>query len=166
MEKNETVDTSKIATFGAGCFWGVEAAYRQIPGVFSTRVGYLGGTMENPTYRDVCSGRTGHAEVVEVKYDPSRLTYDNLLTVFWENHDPTTLNRQGPDVGEQYRSAIFYHDDEQKAAAESSKEERDRSGKYRRPIVTEITPASAFYEAEDYHQQYLEKRGLASCHIG
>ena len=166
MEKNDTMETSKIATFGAGCFWGVEAAYRQIPGVLSTRVGYLGGTMENPTYRDVCSGRTGHAEVVEVKYDPSRLTYDDLLTVFWENHDPTTLNRQGPDVGEQYRSAIFYHDDEQKAAAEASKEERDRSGKYRRPIVTEITPASTFYEAEDYHQQYLEKRGLASCHIG
>jgi len=166
MEKTDTMDTSRIATFGAGCFWGVEAAYRQIPGVLSTRVGYLGGTMENPTYRDVCSGRTGHAEVVEVKYDPSRLTYDDLLTVFWENHDPTTLNRQGPDVGEQYRSAIFYHDDDQKAAAEASKEERDRSGKYRRPIVTEITPASAFYEAEDYHQQYLEKRGLASCHIG
>ena len=166
MEMNDTMDTSKVATFGAGCFWGVEAAYRQIPGVLSTRVGYLGGTMENPTYRDVCSGRTGHAEVVEVKYDSSRLTYDDLLTVFWENHDPTTLNRQGPDVGEQYRSAIFFHDDEQKAAAEASKEERDRSGKYRRPIVTEITPASAFYEAEDYHQQYLEKRGLASCHIG
>jgi peptide-methionine (S)-S-oxide reductase len=166
MEKNDPMDTSKIATFGAGCFWGVEAAYRQIPGVLSTRVGYLGGTMQNPTYRDVCSGRTGHAEVVEVKYDPARLTYDDLLTVFWENHDPTTLNRQGPDVGEQYRSAIFYHDDEQKAAAEASKEERDRSGKYRRPIVTEITPAPAFYEAEDYHQQYLEKRGLASCHIG
>jgi peptide-methionine (S)-S-oxide reductase len=166
MEKNDTMETSKLATFGAGCFWGVEAAYRQIPGVLSTRVGYLGGTMQNPSYRDVCSGRTGHAEVVEVKYDPSRLTYDDLLTVFWENHDPTTLNRQGPDVGEQYRSAIFYHDDEQKAAAESSKEERDRSGKYRRPIVTEITPTSNFYEAEDYHQQYLEKRGLASCHIG
>jgi len=122
--------------------------------------------MENPTYRDVCSGRTGHAEVVEVKYDPSRLTYDDLLTVFWENHDPTTLNRQGPDVGEQYRSAIFYHDDQQKAAAEASKGERDKSGKHRRPIVTEITPVSTFYEAEDYHQQYLEKRGLATCHIG
>ena len=159
-------ENSKIATFGAGCFWGVEAAYRQIPGVLSTRVGYLGGTMENPTYKDVCSGRTGHAEVVEVTYDPARLTYDDLLTVFWENHDPTTLNRQGPDVGVQYRSAIFYHDDEQKAAAEASKAERDRSGRYRRPIVTEITPASQFYEAEDYHQQYLEKRGLASCHIG
>jgi peptide-methionine (S)-S-oxide reductase len=166
MEKDELMENSKIATFGAGCFWGVEAAYRQIPGVLSTRVGYLGGTMENPTYKDVCSGRTGHAEAVEVTYDPARLTYDDLLTVFWENHDPTTLNRQGPDVGVQYRSAIFYHDDEQKAAAEASKAERDRSGRYRRPIVTEITPASQFYEAEDYHQQYLEKRGLASCHIG
>ena len=155
----------KKATFGAGCFWGVEAAYRQIPGVISTRVGYLGGTMENPTYRDVCSGRTGHAEVVEVAYDPDRLTYDDLLTVFWDNHNPTTLNRQGPDIGTQYRSAIFYHDDEQKAAAVASKEERDKSGRYRSPIVTEITPATPFYEAEDYHQQYLEKRGLSSCHI-
>lgn len=166
MVMAEKTDNSKIATFGAGCFWGVEAAYRQVPGVLSTRVGYLGGTMENPTYKDVCSGRTGHAEVVEVTYDPERISYDDLLTVFWENHDPTTLNRQGPDVGVQYRSAIFYHDDEQKAAAEASKAERDRSGRYRRPIVTEITPASTFYEAEDYHQQYLEKRGLASCHIG
>lgn len=153
------------ATFGAGCFWGVEAAYRQIPGVLSTSVGYLGGTMKNPTYRDVCTGRTGHAEVVQVTYDPSRVTYDDLLTVFWENHDPTTLNRQGPDVGPQYRSAIFYHDEAQKAAAESSKEERERSGRYRKPIVTEITPATDYYEAEDYHQQYLEKRGLSSCHI-
>ena len=154
------------ATFGAGCFWGVEAAYRQIPGVLSTAVGYLGGTLENPTYYDVCTGRTGHAEVVQVEYDPSHLTYDDLLTVFWENHDPTTLNRQGPDVGTQYRSAIFYHDDEQKETAIKSKEERDRSGRYRRPIVTEITPATEFYMAEDYHQQYLEKRGLSSCHIG
>lgn len=154
------------ATFGAGCFWGVEAAYRQLPGVLSTTVGYLGGTLNNPTYHDVCSGRTGHAEVVEVAYDPSRITYDDLLTVFWENHDPTTLNRQGPDVGTQYRSAIFYHDEEQKQAATQSKEERDRSGRHRRPVVTEITPATEFYEAEDYHQQYLEKRGLSSCHIG
>lgn len=153
------------ATFGAGCFWGVEAAYRQIAGVLSTSVGYLGGTMTNPTYRDVCTGRTGHAEVVQVTYDPSRVTYDDLLTVFWENHDPTTLNRQGPDVGPQYRSAIFYHDEAQKASAESSKDERDRSGRYRKPIVTEITPATEYYEAEDYHQQYLEKRGLSSCHI-
>ena len=155
----------KKATFGAGCFWGVEAAFRQIPGVISTRVGYLGGTLDNPTYRDVCSGRTGHAEVVEVTYDADRLTYDDMLTVFWDNHNPTTLNRQGPDIGTQYRSAIFYHDDEQKAAAIASKDERDKSGRYRTPIVTEITPASTFYEAEDYHQQYLEKRGLSSCHI-
>ena len=154
------------ATFGAGCFWGVEAAYRQIPGVLSTAVGYLGGTLENPSYYDVCTGRTGHAEVVQVDYDPSRITYDDLLTVFWENHDPTTLNRQGPDVGTQYRSAIFYHDDEQKEAAIKSKEGRERSGRYRRPIVTEITPATEFYMAEDYHQQYLEKRGLSTCHIG
>ena len=154
------------ATFGAGCFWGVEAAYRQIPGVLSTAVGYLGGTLDNPSYHDVCTGRTGHAEVVQVDYDPSRITYDDLLTVFWENHDPTTLNRQGPDIGTQYRSAIFYHDDEQKEAAIKSKEERERSGRYRRPIVTEITPATEFYMAEDYHQQYLEKRGLSSCHIG
>lgn len=156
----------KKATFGAGCFWGVEAAFRQVPGVLSTTVGYLGGTMENPTYRDVCTGRTGHAEVVEVAYDAERLTYDDLLTIFWENHDPTTLNRQGPDVGTQYRSAIFYHDDAQQAAAAASKDERERSGRYRKPIVTEITPATAFYSAEDYHQQYLEKRGLSSCHIG
>ena len=154
------------ATFGAGCFWGVEAAYRQIPGVLSTAVGYLGGTLDNPSYHDVCTGRTGHAEVVQVDYDPSRITYDDLLTVFWENHDPTTLNRQGPDIGTQYRSAIFYHDDDQKDAAVKSKEERERSGRYRKPIVTEITPATEFYMAEDYHQQYLEKRGLCSCHIG
>jgi peptide-methionine (S)-S-oxide reductase len=157
---------SKIATFGAGCFWGVEAAYRQLPGVLSTRVGYLGGTMANPTYADVCSGRTGHAEVVEVTYDPARLTYDDLLSVFWENHDPTTLNRQGPDVGEQYRSAIFYHDHDQEIAALASKEGRTLSGKYHSPIVTEVTPASTFFKAEDYHQQYLEKRGLANCQIG
>src|SRR5256714_1984500 len=165
MEKDEMMENSKIATFGAGCFWGVEAAYRQIPGVLSTRVGYLGGTMENPTYKDVCSGRTGHAEVVEVSYDPKRLSYDNLLAVFWENHDPTTLNRQGPDVGEQYRSAIFYHTPEQKRIAEESKAGLEASGRFRKPIVTEITPASAFYLAEDYHQRYLEKRGLASCHV-
>ncbi|MEO5904782.1 MAG: peptide-methionine (S)-S-oxide reductase MsrA [Gemmatimonadaceae bacterium] len=153
------------ATFGAGCFWGVEAAYRQIPGVLSTSVGYLGGALTNPTYHDVCTGRTGHAEVVQVTYDPARVTYDDLLTVFWENHDPTTLNRQGPDVGTQYRSAIFYHDEAQKAAAISSKDEREKAGRFRRPIVTEITAASDYFEAEDYHQQYLEKRGLSSCHI-
>ena len=161
-----TTQTTRKATFGAGCFWGVEATFRQVPGVVSTAVGYLGGTLANPTYKDVCSGRTGHAEVVEVEYDPSRVSYDDLLAVFWENHDPTTLNRQGPDVGAQYRSAIFFHTPEQEAAARASKEERERSGSYRRPIVTEITPASTFYRAEEYHQQYLEKRGLAHCSIG
>ena len=161
-----TTKTTEKATFGAGCFWGIEATYRQVPGVVSTAVGYLGGTLENPSYEQVCSGRTGHAEVVEVEYDPSRTTYEQILDVFWENHDPTTLNRQGPDVGTQYRSAIFFHTPEQEAAAKASKEERDRSGKHRRPIVTEITPASTFYPAEDYHQQYLEKRGLAHCSIG
>ena len=154
------------ATFGAGCFWGVEAEFRQIPGVVSTAVGYEGGTQANPSYRDVCSKRTGHAEVVEVEFDPERVSYDDLLNVFWENHDPTQLNRQGPDVGDQYRTAIFYHSPEQKATAEASKEAQGASGRYRRPIVTEITPAETFWKAEDYHQQYLEKRGLASCRVG
>jgi peptide-methionine (S)-S-oxide reductase len=154
-----------LATFGAGCFWGVEAAFRQVKGVKSTRVGYTGGTLENPTYRDVCGHQTGHAEVVEVSYDPEQASYDDLLRVFWENHNPTQLNRQGPDVGTQYRSAIFFHDAEQEAAARASKEELARSGRFTRPIVTEVTPAPTFYEAEDYHQHYLEKRGLASCHI-
>jgi peptide-methionine (S)-S-oxide reductase len=155
----------ELATFGAGCFWGVEVAFRQIRGVRDALVGYLGGTLANPTYKDVCTGRTGHAEVVQVEYDPAEVTYDRLLEVFWENHDPTTLNRQGPDVGTQYRSAIFYHSPEQKAAAEASRSRLEASGKLRRPIVTEITSASTFYPAEDYHQRYLEKRGLASCHI-
>lgn len=153
------------ATFGAGCFWGVEAAFRQVKGVTKTQVGYLGGTLENPTYRDVCSGTTGHAEVVEVEYDPAVVSYAQLLDVFWENHNPTTLNRQGPDVGEQYRSAIFFHTPEQEREARNSKEKLEQSGRYKNPIVTEITPASTFYLAEDYHQQYLEKRGLAHCHI-
>ncbi len=159
------METQK-ATFGAGCFWGVEAAFRQVPGVVATTVGYLGGNYKNPTYYDVCSGKTGHAEVVEVVYDPARVAYDDLLTVFWENHDPTTLNRQGPDVGEQYRSAIFFHTPDQQAAAQASKVRLESKKRYRRPIVTEITPATEFYRAEEYHQQYLEKRGLASCHIG
>jgi peptide-methionine (S)-S-oxide reductase len=154
------------ATFGAGCFWGVEAAYRQIKGVVSTAVGYAGGTLENPTYRDVCTDKTGHAEVVEVTYDPARVSYEDLLNVFWENHDPTQLNRQGPDIGTQYRSVIFFHTPEQQAAAVASKEQRERSGRYKKPIVTEIAPAPTFYMAEEYHQQYLEKRGLSSCHIG
>ena len=155
----------ELATFGAGCFWGVEVAFRQVPGVKDALVGYLGGTLPNPTYKDVCTGRTGHAEVVQVQYDPREVSYDRLLEVFWENHDPTTLNRQGPDVGTQYRSAIFYHTPDQKEAAEASKARLEASGKLRRPVVTEITEASTFYPAEDYHQRYLEKRGLASCHI-
>jgi peptide-methionine (S)-S-oxide reductase len=153
------------ATFGAGCFWGVEAAFRQIKGVKATAVGYMGGKLNDPTYQDVCTDRTGHAEVVQVEYDPSELSYEDLLRVFWENHDPTTLNRQGPDTGTQYRSVIFYHTPEQEAAAKASKEALAKSGRYKRPIVTEILPAPEFWRAEDYHQQYLEKRGLAHCHI-
>jgi peptide-methionine (S)-S-oxide reductase len=153
------------ATFGAGCFWGVEAAFRQIEGVSATAVGYSGGQLVDPTYQDVCTDRTGHAEVVEVQFDPARVPYERLLDVFWENHDPTTLNRQGPDHGSQYRSAIFFHTPEQERAARASKEALEKSGRWRKPIVTEITPAATFYRAEDYHQQYLEKRGLATCRI-
>lgn len=155
----------KKATFAAGCFWGVEVTFRALPGVVSTRVGYTGGLTQEPTYKDVCSDTTGHAEAVEVSYDPTQVNYDELLKIFWENHDPTTLNRQGPDIGTQYRSAIFYHDEEQRNAAHRSRQEQEQSGRYSRPIVTEIVPASTFWEAEDYHQQYLEKRGLTSCHI-
>ncbi len=151
------------ATFGAGCFWGVEAAFRQVKGVVSTAVGYSGGHFPNPTYKDVCSGKTGHAEVVQVEYEPTQVSYDDLLKVFWDNHDPTTLNRQGPDVGAQYRSAIFFHTPEQESAAKASKEKMQAG--YENKIVTEITPASEFYRAEDYHQQYLEKRGMAHCSI-
>ncbi len=153
------------AMFGAGCFWGVEAAFRQIEGVVSTAVGYSGGSMKNPSYKDVCTGQTGHAEVVQVEYDPSKVSYDELLNVFWVNHDPTTLNRQGPDVGTQYRSMIFYHTEAQRAAAIASKEKLQRSGKFKNNIVTEIVGATPFYKAEDYHQQYLEKRGLSTCRI-
>jgi peptide-methionine (S)-S-oxide reductase len=153
------------ATFGAGCFWGVEVAFRQVEGVVATAVGYEGGSYQSPSYEDVCAGDTGHAEVVEVTYDPARSSYDDLLDVFWTHHDPTTRNRQGPDRGTQYRSAIFYHDESQRIAAEASKERWNRSGRFRGPIVTEITPASTFYRAEEYHQRYLEKHGLASCHL-
>jgi peptide-methionine (S)-S-oxide reductase len=153
------------ASFAAGCFWGVEAAFRQVEGVLETAVGYSGGRTESPTYESVCAGRTGHAETVEVEYDPAKVSYEQLLDVFWENHDPTTLNRQGPDVGEQYRSAIFFRTPAQQAAAISSKENREKSGRYKRPIVTEITPSSTFYRAEEYHQRYLEKHGLAHCRI-
>jgi peptide-methionine (S)-S-oxide reductase len=153
------------ATFGAGCFWGVEAAFRQIDGVISTAVGYCGGHTPNPTYRDVCSDETGHAEVVKIEFDPTKVSYEKLLDVFWENHDPTTLNRQGPDVGSQYRSAIFFHSPVQEEAARRSKVRLEASKRFRRPIVTEIEPAADFHRAEDYHQQYIEKRGLAPCHV-
>lgn len=153
------------ATFAAGCFWGIEAAFRQLDGVVSTEVGYIGGSVANPTYEQVCTGRTGHAEAVAIEYDPSRLSYDKLLDVFWENHDPTTLNRQGPDIGAQYRSAIFFHSPQQETAARASKDALQQSGKYKRPIVTELTPAPQFYRAEDYHQQYFEKRGVSHCRV-
>jgi peptide-methionine (S)-S-oxide reductase len=153
------------ATFAAGCFWGVGATFRQLPGVLSTRVGYTGGQMPNPTYDDVCTDRTGHAEAVEVEYDPAKVSYEQLLNVFWENHDPTTPNRQGPDWGTQYRSVIFFHSPEQESAAKVSKEALDKSGRFRNKVVTQIVPATTFYPAEDYHQQHLEKRGLATCHI-
>ena len=161
------MDNARVekATFGAGCFWGVEAAFRQIKGVVSTSVGYSGGSLDKPTYRDVCSGRTGHAEVVEVVFDPEQVSYEDMLKVFWDNHNPTTLNRQGPDVGTQYRSAIFFHSPEQESAALASRAELEQSRKWSRPIVTQVEPATEYYEAEEYHQQYLEKRGLASCHI-
>lgn len=151
------------ATFAAGCFWGVEAAFRQIEGVIDAQVGYTGGTLSNPTYRDVCADSTGHAEAVEVTFDPERVTYEELLDAFWTMHDPTTLNRQGPDVGTQYRSAIYFHTPEQEAAARASKAKAQ--ARFRRPIVTDITPASRFYRAEEYHQRYFEKHGMTACHI-
>jgi peptide-methionine (S)-S-oxide reductase len=151
------------ATFGAGCFWGVEESFRQLKGVTSTAVGYEGGHLERPTYQDVCTGRTNHAEVVEVTYDPAQVSYETLLDIFWKGHNPTTLNRQGPDVGTQYRSAIFFHSPEQEKTAKASKEKTQKL--IPRPIVTEIVPAKTFWKAEDYHQQYLAKRGLGSCHI-
>ncbi len=151
----------KKAMFGAGCVWGVEASFRKVAGVRGVTVGYSGGSFENPRYEDVCTGKTGHAEVVQVEYEPSEVSYDDLLEVFWTCHDPTTLNRQGPDIGTQYRSAVFFHDAEQEAAAIASKEKLESSGRYRAPVVAEITAASTFYAAEDYHQRYLEKRGLS-----
>ena len=157
--------STEKATFGAGCFWGVEATFRAVPGVTNATVGYAGGKTENPTYQDVCSHGTGHAEVVQVEFDPTTVTFDQLLEVFWSNHNPTTLNRQGPDVGDQYRSVIFYHTPEQQQAAEASKGQLEASGRFNRPIVTFIQPAPTFYPAEDYHQRYLEKRGLSHCAI-
>ncbi|HXE90178.1 MAG TPA: peptide-methionine (S)-S-oxide reductase MsrA [Terriglobales bacterium] len=153
------------ATFAAGCFWGIEAAFREVEGVVDTQVGYSGGHFPNPTYRDVCSDQTGHAEVVEVTFDPARVSYNQLLELFWKIHDPTQLNRQGPDYGSQYRSAIFFHSPEQEAAARASKEQLQKSGRFSRQIVTKIEPAATFYRAEEYHQRYLEKRGAKACHF-
>ena len=153
----------RIATFGAGCFWGVEAAFRRLDGVSRTRVGYAGGTVDRPSYKQVCSDRTGHAEVVEVTYDPDQVPYERLLAVFWAEHDPTQVNRQGPDIGSQYRSVVFVHDAEQRAAAEASRARVQE--RLTRPVATSIEDAPPFWEAEDYHQQYLEKRGLATCHV-
>lgn len=153
------------ATFAEGCFWGVEANFRRVVGVESAESGYTGGKVENPSYEDVCTGRTGHAEVVEIEYDPARVRYEDLLEVFWASHDPTTPNRQGPDVGTQYRSAIFFHDAEQEKAARESKERIEKSGRFKRPIVTEIVAAGPFYKAEEYHQRYFEKHGLHGCGI-
>lgn len=161
----EEAHVTDTATFGGGCFWGVEEAFRQVKGVRSTAAGYMGGNFDNPSYQDVCTDTTGHAEVVQILFAPDSVDYQRLLDVFWAIHDPTTLNRQGPDIGTQYRSVIFYHSDEQKRLAEASKEALEKSGKYRRPIVTAIVPASTFWRAEDYHQQYLAKRGLGSCHL-
>jgi peptide-methionine (S)-S-oxide reductase len=153
---------TETATFAAGCFWGIETAFRRVPGVVSTAVGYVGGHLDSPTYQDVCSGETGHAEAVQIAFDPAKVSYDQLLDLFWEIHDPTTLNRQGPDIGSQYRSAIFFHGPDQETAARASKERQAASGRFRSPIVTEIVPAATFWRAEDHHQQYFEKRGHAA----
>ena len=157
---------TQAATFGAGCFWGVEAAFQQVEGVVSTTVGYMGGRMINPTYEDVCTDKTGHAEVVQVEYDPSVVSYEKLLEVFWNTHDPTTLNRQGPDLGTQYRSVVFFYTPEQEKAARIAKEKLEKSAKFKRPMVTEIVAAQGFYKAEEYHQKYYQKRGInPTCHI-
>jgi peptide-methionine (S)-S-oxide reductase len=151
------------ATFAAGCFWGVEEAFRSLDGVISTAAGYSGGTMQDPAYEDVCTGETGHAEAVEIEFDPATVSYAELLDIFWSIHDPTTLNRQGPDMGTQYRSAVFFHTEEQERLARESKAGLENSGRCMDSVVTEITPASTFYRAEEYHQRYLEKRGRAGC---
>lgn len=156
---------TETAMFGAGCFWGVESTFRNVQGVNDVAVGYAGGAKDNPSYEDVCSDETGHAEVVHVEFDPAKVSYEQLLQTFFANHDPTTLNRQGPDLGTQYRSVVFYYTPEQKAAAEKAKDELDKSGRFRRPIVTQIEPAPQFWRGEEYHQRYLEKRGMTHCAI-
>ena len=158
--------THKLAVFGAGCFWGVESAFRAVEGVVDVAVGYAGGTVPKPNYRTVCGGKTGHAEVVQVEYDPVRISFEQLLEIFWQIHDPTTFNRQGPDVGTQYRSIVFYFDENERKAAEESKRRLDESGKLGRPVVTQIVPAAEFYRAEEYHQRYYERMGIApTCGI-
>jgi len=167
-EKAATVskETTQVATFAAGCFWGVEYAFRKVPGVLKTTVGYTGGSSKNPSYREVCSHKTGHAEAVQIEFDPAKISYEKLLQIFWDLHDPTTLNRQGPDIGDQYRSAVFYNSPGQEKEAKALKEKLGKSWKFRSPIVTEIAPAQEFYKAEDYHQQYFEKRGMKpQCHL-
>lgn len=163
-DKEKHVKTEQ-ALFGAGCFWGVEETFRNVPGVVATAVGYSGGNIENPTYKQVCTDTTGHVEVVYVEYDPAVVTYDRLLDVFWKSHDPTQVNRQGPDVGVQYRTVIFYYTPEQRAAAEAAKEALTKAGRFKKPIATVIEPARTFWRAEDYHQQYLAKRGMSQCHV-
>jgi peptide-methionine (S)-S-oxide reductase len=163
MHKSQ--ENLQLATFGAGCFWGVETRFREVAGVVDAAVGYTGGSTENPDYHAVCSGATGHAEVVQVQFDPQQVSYEELLSVFWSQHNPTTLNRQGPDIGSQYRSVIFVHNEQQRLAAEQSKVELDQSGRWPSPVVTTIEHAPAFYRAEEYHQQYLARRGLDSCSI-
>lgn len=164
-EKKSNNAATELATFGAGCFWGVEETYREVKGVVGTAVGYMGGAVTEPTYKQVCTDTTGHAEVTQVEFDPALTSYEELLEVFWKVHDPTHVNRQGPDVGAQYRTAIFYHSAEQKAAAEKSLAALSASGKYTKPIATEITPAAEFWRAEEYHQRYLQKRGLPACKL-
>ncbi len=163
--KADAAQKREVAMFGAGCFWGVEATFRKVPGVLDTAVGYSGGHTKNPTYKQVCTGRTGHAEVIRIEFDPAKVSYSHLLEVFWANHDPTTVNRQGPDVGTQYRSVVFFFTPEQAAAAKAVKVEMEKAKRFRRPIVTQIVPAGEFWAAEEYHQRYLEKKGLDSCHL-
>ena len=164
-ETVRNLDNYPVATFGGGCFWGVEYNFRRVPGVLGTEVGFMGGAVDNPSYKQVCYEDTNHAEVVHLRYDPKKVSYEKLVKIFFKLHNPTTLNRQGPDVGTQYRSAVFYHDDEQKQTSENIKTQLELGGEFKRPIVTEITEAKDFWKAEDYHQQYIEKNPLRRCHV-
>ena len=161
----QNLENFPVATFAGGCFWGVEYNFRRVPGVLDAEVGFMGGRMDNPSYKQVCYEDTNHAEVVHLRYDPEKVSYEKLVKIFFKLHNPTTLNRQGPDVGTQYRSAVFYHDDEQKQTSENIKTQLNVSGEFKRPIVTEITEAKDFWKAEDYHQQYIEKNPLRRCHV-